>query len=174
MDVTLLAKGTLKLRSKGATLVVDPTVSDRAKAEDADVVLLMQRGGVPEMLPPSARLVVAGSGEYEIAGVKITATKKGEYLVYAIRVDSTEMLLARSESLKAVEEGNMKEFPVVVLRVDETVNASLLTALSPRVVILYGRAAEGAASALGGGSASSKVNVTTQRLPQEREVVVLQ
>lgn len=173
MDVVLFPKGTIKIRSKRAALTVDPVPAERAKAS-SDVSLFLQKGVMQSVLPEGVRLSVAGPGEYEIAGVKITVKGEDGHLIYNIRVDGTELLLGRAEAIRGVQEHDMKEYTIVVVRVDGQLNASALTALSPRVVVLYGAKAGEAARQLGKQSSPlAKVQVTTEKLPEEMEVMVL-
>lgn len=174
MDIVLLPKGTIKIRSKRAALSVDPVPAERAKAS-SDASLFLQKGVFQSVLPEGVRLAVVGTGEYEIAGIKITV-KGGEdgHLIYDIRVDGTELLLGRAEAIRRVQEYDMKEYAIVVVRVDGQLNASALTAVSPRVVVLYGAKAGEAARQLGKQSSPlAKVQVTTEKLPEEMEVMVL-
>lgn len=171
MDVTLLEKNSLKIRGKHAGLVVNPVVKTTA-----DAVLLL--GNAPEVNTSKVegqRLVIEGAGEYEISGAKISAFGSKKDLAYEIALDGLDVFLANGETLKKSHDAK-RECQVLILYSDSLSDESLITALSPSLVVLYGEKAQEAAKTLGKeslGPAEKKFSITADKLPEEMKVVVL-
>lgn len=171
MDVTLLEKNSLKIRGKQAGFAVNPTVKTTA-----DAVLLL--GNPPEVnisKVEGQRLVIEGAGEYEVSGAKISAFGNKKDLAYEIALDGLDIFLANGETLKKSHDAK-RECQVLILYSDSLSDESLITALSPSVVILYGEKAQEVAKTLGKeslGPSEKKFSVTSDKLPEEMKVVVL-
>lgn len=167
MDIQLLPKGTIRIRGKTATLAVEPKETVSA---DATLILVKDRA-FREVT--DSRLTVLGAGEYEISGVKLTAFSYGKDLSFDIRIDGIELLLCKAETLSPSQAGS-KDYDVVLTSVDDSVSPSVVTALSPRVVVLFGQNASAAARDLGKQPlVVKKFYATKEKLPAEMEVVVL-
>lgn len=172
MEIAIVSGDSLKVKGKTAQVLIDPS-SDMAKTEASAILLLSsQHAHVSKV--EGYRLVIEGPGEYEISGIKISAFELHNHLAYEIHVDGVELLLVTAQSLKASLE-KVKEYHVVVVRSDASLNQSVITTLSPQVVILYGEKAKDEAKLLGKDTASTiqKYQTTVEKLPEEMEVVVL-
>ena len=95
MEIALLYKNCLRIKGKRATFVVDPD-----KASDANAVIVMMQ--LRESLNiASDAVVIDGPGEYEIAGVKMSATlDRDAGIVYALVIDGVEIILGKISSLE--------------------------------------------------------------------------
>lgn len=171
MDVTLLEKDSLKIRGKHAGFAVNPIVKTTA-----DAVLLL--GDIQEVNVAKVegqRLVIEGAGEYEVSGAKISAFGNKRNLAYEITLDGLDVFLANGETLKKSHDAK-RECQVLILYSDSLSDASLIAALSPSLVVLYGEKAQEVAKTLGKeslGPAEKKFSITSDKLPEEMKVVVL-
>lgn len=172
MEISTLSKNALKIRSKYATLIVDPS-SEMAKTPSDGVLLLKSKHALLSKVE-GQRLLVEGPGEFEIKGVKISAFDSNEHIAYDIRIDGLEIFVAKAEALQKTSE-KVKDYHIVVVRADSNLNQSVITALSPQVVVLYGEKAKEEAKSLGKEVTQtvSKYQTTLEKLPVEMEVVVL-
>lgn len=177
MEVTFLDKNSLKIRGKHAGLVVNPPSREAGPMvkTTADAVLLL--GQVPFNISKveGQRLVIEEEGEYEVSGVKISSFGNKRDLAYEINIDGLDVFLANGETLKKSHDAK-RECKVLILHADSIVDQSLIAALSPLVVILYGEKAQEVAKALGKESSSLKVQkfgVTLEKLPDEMQAIIL-
>lgn len=173
IEITLLDKNSLspiKIRGKKTALVVNPTVKT-----SADAVLLL---GAEESFSPekveNQRLVIEGPGEYEISGVKITSFGRGRDLAYEILLDGVDIFLGTSKTIEKVHDAK-RECEVLILRADSVVDQSFITALSPKIIVFCGEQAQASAKIFGKNEVlpTQKIQIKSEKLPEEMEVIVL-
>lgn len=173
MEFTVLAKNCIKLKGKQSSVIIDPQTLTTKNAADA-VVFFSERALDEKAVAKieGQRLLIEGPGEYEVGGIKISGIAHGETLEYIIRIDGLEILVARGE---LVRKDSGQECPITVLLVEDTIETASLTALAPRVVILYGEKAKEGVKSLGKDEVvvQPKYQTTLEKLPQEMEVIVL-
>ncbi len=172
MEVALLDLGSIKIRSKIATFVVDPTINI-PKTEAVGVVLLGSVNANTSKVAES-RVILAGPGEYEVKGVKITSIKSDGGALYKLELDRMNVVVATGSALSKAE--NAPEAQVVIINADSLPSDKVITAMQSNVVILYGEKKLEAAKILKDVQIApvNKFSVTSDKLPQELEVVVLQ
>ncbi len=171
MEIALLSEASIKIRSKLASFIVDPTVA--IGKTEADAVMCLEDDKVDTSQISEFRVVISGPGEYEVKGVKISSVKSGEGIVYKLSVDRMEVALAKASTLSKIESATPAH--VVIINADEIPSDKTITAMQPSVVVLYGEKAVEAAKNLKEQAAApvSKFAVTFEKLPQEMEVIVL-
>lgn len=169
MDITLLNPQSVKIKGKHITFVVGtPQTSTTA---DAVLFLANPKG---KLHVEEARLLLQAPGEYEIGGTKITAIGAGAEIAYFLKVDGIDVcVLCSSAGQKIVE--NAKECKVAIMFDTDTVQDTLVTALSPQVLVLFGDNAREGAKVLGKEDVipTKKYTTALEKLPTEMEVVVL-
>ena len=172
MEVALLEKTSLKIKSKSSNFVVDPF--EKITKTAADAVIALTKDGLDFSKISDFRVIIKSPGEYEVGGIKVSGIDIDGNTVYDLKIDNVAVILAKSSSLSKVSE-KLKEYDVVICQVDGEVNQGVITALEPRVVIFYGENAAEAAKSLGKESlaAMQKYSVTEDKLPEEMQVVVL-
>ncbi len=171
MEVTLLDSKSLRIKSKHTTFVVDPF--DKLSKTSADAILALSGDYSTEKVS-DFRLVIKSPGDYEIGGVKVSGISLDGSTVFNLNVDGIDMLLAKTSSVTKVTD-KIEEAEVAVFNADSEINPAVVTALEPRVVILYGEKAEEAAKALGKDTAEriQKFSAVEGKLPEEMQVVLL-
>lgn len=173
MEVALVSKDVIKIRGKRASLVVNPMNLGVKIATDA---ILLFHDSTSHSFPKieGSRLTIYDAGDYEVSGIKISSVGSKDGVVYTVGMDGMSVLLTESSALKT-SQWDLGEFQAVVVKVNEPLDASVITGVSPNVVILYGEHALEIAKSLGKGNVAPalKYATTLEKLPEEMEVVVL-
>lgn len=176
MEVSIVDISTIRVKGKKIIILVDPKEElIKSGKVTADIVCFMSETAFPITVSPDAiRLVTQGPGEYEVGGAKITGVRVSGELVYLLRIDSMDVCLAPATAMQKVHE-NLKECDLVLFSSNSTVNESVITALAPKVTVLYGKMASDTAKALKDTTITpvKKVQYTAEKLPAEMEIVVL-
>lgn len=169
MDISLLDKNTLRIKGKKATLVVDP--KEKMAKTSSDAIIALDSDFDPKNVT-DYRIIINQPGEYEVGGVKMIALGN-DNLYYGLNVDNVQILLAKTSSLPKLPQ-EMNDPQVAVLNADSELNGSLVAAIEPKIVILYGEHAQTGAAALGSQDlpAVKKFSVTADKLPQDSQIIV--
>jgi hypothetical protein len=172
MDIQSFSGDSLRIKSKKTTLAVDPKTS--IQKFDADAILLTGKEGDINRVT-NYRVVISGAGEYEVSGLKIVGIKSEDDLVFTLISENVRMLVAKASSLKKISTEKIGDYQIIVINTDTDVSESVVTAMEPNIVILYGQKAKETAKALGkeGAAVSSKISFAEDKLPEETEVMVL-
>ncbi len=172
MDVTLLSEGSLRIKSKKASLVVDPRQKTPKTA--AEGVLLLEKEGALDRVE-GFRLVVNDDGEYEVGGLKITASSSlNSGIFYILNIDGSQALLARTSTLEKLSD-TANEAQVAILNVDSLLNESIIASLEAKSIVLYGEKASEGLKALGKQdlAPTKKITVGKEKLPEEGETQIV-
>ncbi len=173
MDIALLNPNTLRIKSKNASIVVNPTSSTNKTEADAILLLtIYAKEGLAKI--EGSRITIKGPGEYEMGGIKVSTTRVGQELVARVDVDGVKLLIGSGSTIEEIHD-KIEECEVAVINSEGSFNYSILTTLEPSVLIVYGDKKEDVAKSLGKDSAirTSKYSTTSDKLPQEMEVVLL-
>jgi hypothetical protein len=168
MEIAILAKDSLRIKGKQATLVVDPM--EKASYSAA----LLVRLSPDDVKPAEEGVIISGPGEYEIGGVKITGLRAEKDLVYSMSVDGVDVLVGRIRTIEKLQQ-KLKEHHIVVAYEDEIRDAAFITGIATNVVIFYGEKGREIAKAFGKENIKemNKYSVTREKLPTEVETVIL-
>lgn len=170
MDIALLSPGSIKVKGKIASFIVEPR--DVKGKLAADAVITYDSTPIDISAVEGARVTLAGPGDYEVNGIKIVGLKSQNSSVYYLNIDNMSVMVGKSSAFKSKE--ILKDADVAVLFADELVDASLLATLDPRATVFYGEKAEENIKALGKeAAATNKYSVTKDKLPTEMEAVLL-
>ena len=172
MDFQLVGENTLKIKIKKTTLALDPKSS--VTKFDADAILILDKDFDASRINGS-RIIINGVGEYEVSGLKISALKAEDDLLYELSLDTTSILVAKASSLEKISSDKLGDYMVALINVDSDLNQSKVTTIEPRLVILYGEKAKEGAKVLGKDDApkSSKISISEDKLPEELEIMLL-
>lgn len=171
MDVYLLSGNSLKLKIKKTNIIVNPQ-SEISKTE-ADVILgfgdKMDTDRVKEF-----RLIIAAPGEYEVGGLKISTENLNNGFVFSFSSEAGKIALLRASTISNVESDKIKNYQIAIIEADEKINQSVITAMEPRIIIVYGSFAKEAAKELGNViNSANKLSINEEKLPEETEVYLL-
>lgn len=172
MDIQIFDASSLRIKSKKTTLAFDPQKS--IAKFDADAIVLTGKDNDPSRINNS-RLVISGPGDYEVSGLKISGKGSLEEMIFELSSENTNILVAKTSILNNLPSDKIGDYSIVILNADEDLNQSVVTAMEPRIVILYGEKAKDGAKILGSENSSpvSKISVSEDKLPEELEVAIL-
>jgi len=171
VDIAIVGENSLKLKSKEATFVVDPAKGMPKTSADA-VILLSESNNVDLSRVTDSRIIIAGPGSYEVGGVKISGLKTPKGIIYKLLLDDIITILGSSTDAKT--EG-YDACQVAVVSTANDFSESYVTALEPKITVLYGDKKVESAKKWGAESVSlvSKVTILKDKLPEKMEIVVL-
>jgi hypothetical protein len=169
MEIALLSKGTLRIKEKNAMLVVDPHEKEQVGANGIILLEYSSQTGLND-----ESVILNGPGEYEVAGIKISGTKKDRDTIYSLRIEGVEVLLGQLHALEKMQH-KLQEHNVVIVQCSSEGSPSFLTSLASNVIILYGERAAELVQSIGKGDVKtmSKYAVTLGKLPTEVETILL-
>jgi hypothetical protein len=172
MDFQTFGEDTLKIKSKKVNLAIDPR--EKISKFDAEAVLLTE-GVFDASRINDYRVIIDGPGEYEVSGLKISGIKSDGGIIYELISDNTNILVAKASVLEKIPTDKLDDYKIVVINVDSELNQSVIIAMEPRVVILYGQNKKEGAKKIGSESipVSSKISLSEDKLPEELEVMLL-
>ncbi len=173
MDIAILNENTIKIKGKNASVVINPT-SSISKTEADAIIRLKEGPEFNEAKIEGSRITIKGPGEYEVSGVKISVTRIEADQIARIDVDNVKVLVGSGAAIEKIHD-KIEESQIVVINSGDEFNHSILTTLEPNVLLVYGSKKMEVAKSLGKEEAvsSSKYSTTSDKLPQEMEVVLL-
>ena len=167
MDIVLLDKASIKLKTRNATFVINPTsVIPKTEASAS----LSFEGKPDTSKIEGSRVSISAPGEYEISGIKITGIRSNGKTAYLVDGDGLKLLFGKFSSLESLE--NFPEIHIGVFDVD-TFKDNVLIKIEPRVTLLYGEARDTALKELCKNEKISKYSITLEKLPEENQVIGL-
>ncbi|MDP2637502.1 MAG: hypothetical protein Q8P26_00375 [Candidatus Levybacteria bacterium] len=171
MDISIIGKNSIRIKGKQVAFVADPS-KDMPKTSADAVILLSGLDNVDTNRITDSRIIINGPGGYEVGGVKISGTTTPKGTLYKLSIDDLTVIIGKPAETKA---DGFSSSQIVVVNADDEVNISIITALEPKMVIIYGEKKEEVAKALGIENAALAAKVTTakDKLPEKMEVVVL-
>lgn len=171
MDITILGNQSIKLKGKEATFIVDPG-REIAKTSADGIILLNGLESIDTSRVTDSRIIINGQGGYEVGGAKISGTTTSKGTLYRISIDDILIIIGRAAETKT--EG-FNACQVAIVNTESNFNESFVTALEPKIVLLYGEKSKEEAKALGAEniSSSQKISITKDKLPEKMEIIVL-
>ena len=168
MEISLLSQSAVKIKGKSATFVVNPQTATPANA------VLSLVPGADMKVESEESILLNGSGEYEIAGVKITGLRNEKSVLYTMHLDSLDVIVGPIALLAAMQ-NKLKEHNVVIVSCDEVADAAFLTTLAINAVLFYGEKAQEVAQAFEKEKLKqmNKYATSLSKLPTEMETVLL-
>lgn len=171
MDIALLSDKSLKLKIKKTNLIINPDA--KTPKTEADAVIVTSNDSDPARVK-DYRVIISAPGEYEVGGLKISALRQEDGLVFIFNSDGKEIVWSSSSVLSKTPTDKTRESSIVVINADSELPQNVITAMEPRAVVLYGEMAKQGAEALGKESVSSgKASIAEDKLPEETVVYIL-
>jgi hypothetical protein len=169
MEIALLTKSGIRIKSKQAAIAIDP--QDKGTYE---AVLVMSKS-VEEVTQPEDAVLILGVGEFEIGGVKITGIRSENDMLFSLIIDGVEVLVGKLQALEKMQH-KLKEHQIVVVNCDTEGVASFITSLAENVVVFYGEQAVAVSASFGKENVKTlpKYSSTKDKLPAEVETILLQ
>jgi len=173
MDVAKLSGNAIRIKSKNASLVIDPT-KETGKTEANCVVKLNNNPNFSDAKIEGSRISITGPGEYEVGGIKIAVLNMDGNLIARIDAESIKLLVGRGEAMEKVQD-KVEDSDILVVDANEKFKYSELTSLDPKLVLAYGEMAEELGKSLGksGSEKTHKFSTTAVKLPSEMQFIHL-
>jgi len=171
VDISIVGKNSIKLKGKHATFIVDPS-SEMPKTPGDAIILLNGFNDIDTARVADFRIIINGAGEYEVSGAKVSGAKTPKGILYKILIDDISIILGmtmqdKTEGFSACE--------IAVINASGEFNQSFITALEPKITVIYGISKIEAAKTLGAQNVSLVPKITTSKdkLPEKMEIAVL-
>lgn len=173
MDIMVLSPKTLRIKGKNSSAIINP-VATISKTEADSVLILENSPDLSDAKVEGSRITIKGGGEYEVGGIKYSALRVGEKLVVKIDVDSVRVLIGDGVSIEKIQD-KVENADLVVINADSEFNYSVLTAIEPKVLLVYGSKKDEVSKSLGktDGVNTNKFSTTFDKLPSEMQYVLL-
>jgi hypothetical protein len=171
VDIAIVGENSLKLKGKKVTFVVDPEKGMPKTSADG-VILLNGNNNIDISRITDSRITIAGPGSYEIGGIKVSGLKTPKGIVYRVLIDDIITILGSSTDTK-VEGYDVCQ--VAIVNTTNDFSESYVTALEPKITVLYGDKKAESAKKLGADSVSivPKITILKDKLPEKMEIAVL-
>ncbi len=176
MDITLLDKDSIKLKIKKVNFVIDP-MPKMAKT-NADAIITFDIDNCDLTRITDYRVLIKGPGEYEVGGVKIIGTRLDENLYYSFATGTSTILVGKVSSLDKMLD-KIDEHGIAILNVDAKINPSIITAIEPKSLVLYGEKAKEELPSLSKEllekkqECTQKISINEEKTSEEMELIIL-
>ena len=171
MEVSILPKNILRIKSKQATFLVDAT----EKLTGINAMLSLQT--LTSDLEEEGVVIIDGPGDFEIGGVKISGLRSNTEIVYSLVLDGVDLMLGTVAALEKIQH-KVKEHALVVLKADENspLDAAFVTGLATNVLVAYGPKGKTLIDSFGKENPQTlnKYSVTKDKLPLEVQTILLE
>jgi hypothetical protein len=171
VDISILGPKSIKIKGKKTSFIIDPMKGIVKNSADA-IVLLKGRMEIDLSRVADARIILEGPGSYEVNGTRVAGLKTPNGILYKFQVDDLTIILGYATDAK-VEEFNTCQ--IAVVNTDANFSESFITAMEPKMTILYGDKASESAKTLGGEQVApvSKISVTKDKFSEKMEIAIL-
>lgn len=133
MELTSPSQNTLKINSKKGYMLIDSDSS-----EDAKVIILCDNSNTQIAQTPE-NLVIYGPGDFEASGILIKGTRNEAETMYTVDTGEGRILFVVSNSISKLTAED--DFDAIIVKAIAPVDESQLAALSTKLVVVYGEAA---------------------------------
>ena len=171
MDISTVGKNSIKLKGKEVTFIVDPSWEMPKISADA-VVLLNGLENIDVSRVTDSRITIQGAGGYEVGGAKISGLRTSKGIIYKFLIDGLIVIVGKTAESK---EDGFSACQIAVINTNGEINEPFVTALEPKVAVLYGDKKNDLAKELGAENINliPKITITKDKLPEKMEIVVL-
>lgn len=172
MDIILLGKNSIRIKTKKSSFVIDPT-TELGKTEAEAAIKLSNVSNFSAAKLEGSRVTFSGPGEYEVGGVKMSLIAAGNECVGFFDIDNMSLLAGSGAALEKVQE-KAENADIVVVNADAEFNYSVVTSLEPKVIVVYGNNKEEVKKVLGKeGEVMSKFSTGKEKLADEMQLILL-
>lgn len=170
MEIAYLSSISLRIKSKQATVVVNPM--DKVTSYSAAVIFQLSEA---KTKASSDVLIINGPGEYEVGGIKISGTNYEGNVAYTLVVDDVRVLLVDTKTLAKYHQ-KLQDMDIVVVAVTSDDDLSVATNVAGSAVLYTGEKAEEVVNKTikEGVTKANKFSTTKDKLPTEVQQILLQ
>lgn len=169
MEITSVSSTSLRIKSKQATIVVNP--HDASATYSAAVIFQTE---ATKLKIAKDILVVNGPGEYEVGGLKISGTRYDENVVYTFVVDEVWVLLVDNKTLAKYHQ-KLQDMDIVIVSINSEEDPSVATNVANAAVLYIGDKANEVVTKYSkeGLTKTNKFSTTKDKLPTEVQQILL-
>ena len=173
MDIAILSGDAIRVKSKVASIIINPT-KETNKTEVSGVVRLNNNQNFSAAKMEGSRIIIKGPGEYEVGGIKVKTRGEKDNMVAMINVEMVKILVGSGEEMEKLVE-KIENVDILVVSADVKFNYSSLTGFDAKVILVHGELTGELSKALGKTEAEKvhKYSVTVAKLPSEPQYFVL-
>lgn len=131
MEIARLSDTSIKIKTKTATLVVDPNTK-----VEADIILQIVGEDSDSSLVSNNRIVIDGPGDYEIMDVVIKGVRYGEFVGYYVDDGLSRLMLIPSTVVET--EKDEEGYNALVVKVVSGFDVEKITSFAPNVCLVFG------------------------------------
>lgn len=170
MEIVLVDKYSLRIKSKKTTLIVDATSMMSKTPCDGVIFLKDQKPELSKTV--DYRVVITSAGEYEVGGIKIKANKdKNNDAWYILIIDSLTVLLG-SANVLSNQLDKLSTCHVAVIKADSKDIQPIIATCAPSMAVIYGDI-DNADFKDQNQIVDKKINISSDKLPENTQVVIL-
>lgn len=181
MEISVVPNDSIRIKGKKSSLLIDPSMLTTKTETDA-VLFFNQNSNLDLKKVSGQRVLIAGPGDYEVGGIKISGVSQNKNIFYTLNVDGLSVLLATTEMIDRLKD-TIDGHTVCLLYANMPVDRSSVGTLSSRVVVMYGEKVLECMQIFSKSQSSqealsykkiSKLSISPEKLPGEMEIMFLQ
>lgn len=165
MEIVSLAANSLRLKGKNVSFVVNP--QDKNTSYAAAIIFYADKAKLK--ISPEA-VVITGAGDYEIGGIKLTATRSDTDILYSFIIDDVSVLLTEIHALSK-NHAKLKDYDIVIVYMLRDGDVSSAVNVANSAVLYFGEKAADVVKE--GVQEMNKYAVSKDKLPSEVVQVLL-
>lgn len=130
MELTSPILNTLRINSKKGAILIDPDSSEDAK------IIILSDGSTQNINQNDDNLVIYGPGDFEASGILIKGTRAENETMYSIDTGDGRILAVNSNSISKLADED--DYDIVAVKALGLVDEAALSAISSKLVVVYG------------------------------------
>lgn len=130
MELSSPHLNTLKISSKKGYILIDPDDSSDAR------IIILNDSEKNHIQQNQDNLVIYGPGDFEASGILVKGQRIDSETIYTIDSNEGKVLVAQSPAIAKLTDED--DYDAVVIKVIETVDEAGLSAISTKLVVVYG------------------------------------
>lgn len=168
MEIAIIAGDSIKIKGKTVSFIINP----QKPSDDYQGALYLKADNAKD--PHFGQgISIDGTGEYEVGGVKIKATKKDNGIIYVLNVDGVNIILGNLSILEKMQ-GKYQDMSVVCVNVDIHTDPSFMSGFANHYIIYFGEKMDELSSTFLKGEITKQSKLqTTKEMPQELQTILL-
>lgn len=132
MELTSPSTNTLKISTKRGYVLVDPDTSDDAR------IVILSDNFEKDLVQTDDNLIIYGPGDFEASGILIKGTRPENETMYSVDSGEGRLLVVMSSSIAKLADED--DYDAVVIKAVGPVEEALVTAISSKLVVVFGDA----------------------------------
>lgn len=173
MDVAILSGNAIRIKSKSASVIINPS-KETNKTEVNAVINLNNNSNFSDLKMDGSKITIKGPGEYEVSGIKVKAQGEKGNMVAKLDIELVKILVGSGDGMEKLVD-KIENVDILVVNADRKFNFSSLTGFDAKIILAHGELSSDLSKALGKSNAEkvSKHSTTIAKLPSEPQYFLL-